>query len=125
MGRKKSPETGKQAEESPRQSVELPTLTHLQFLVLDLMGSQGDGTSAQQLQANLLALNVDQTGPKFYQLMKRLEEGGYVESSQTRIEVAGGEVQRTFYKITNAGTVAWRLTGEFYVARLRANRILA
>ena len=67
---------------------------------------------------------VEQHGPKFYQLMKRLEDGDFVQSAQQGIEVAGGEVQRTYYQITTSGEAAWRVTREFYASRMKARRVL-
>lgn len=100
----------------------LPTLTHLQFLVLDLIQNAHGAIAAQQLQGALAAAGVEHRGPKFYQLMKRLEEGGYVESKQQAFSVAGGEVQRTAYGLHKSGHVAWRLTREFYATRLQLKK---
>jgi hypothetical protein len=104
-------------------SIELPTLTHLQFLIVDLIRSDNVEVSAQQVMGALSLAGVNQRGPKFYQLMRRLEESGLISSWQQRFDVAGGGIQRTVYKVTKQGLVAWRLVREFYAVRLNAKTI--
>lgn len=98
----------------------LPAVSHLQFLILDLIRNDAVEVSAQELQNALSAIGIEQRGPKFYQLMKRLEEGGLIKSWQQRLSVAGSDVHRSFYMLTGQGVVAWRLTREFYAVRLQA-----
>lgn len=103
----------------------LPTITHLQFLVLDIVLESSSGISSQQVQ-ELLALNgQEQRGPKFYQLMKRLEQAGIIESWPQQFDVAGSSVSRTFYKGTKKGKIAWRITLEFYKYRFLLKNIVS
>lgn len=92
--------------------MKLPAITHLQFAVLDFLSD--NGRFAKELSMEVAFEGIDCKGPKFYQLMKRLQEGGYV-SAATKTLVAGGD--RTFYKITAKGKRAFEYAIEFYVAR--------
>ena len=121
MPSKRGPES---ADKNPYASggyAPLPTLTPLQFVVLDVASKTPAGVSARQLQEALALSGQDQRGPKFYQLMKRLVDAGVIESWNQEFDVAGGDVSRTYYKITAEGKVAWRLTIEFYATRMRAS----
>lgn len=122
MARKRNLDSAHEKNEAVEKPVPLPTLTHLQFLVLDILARFPRGTSAQNLREAMLQVGHDQRGPKFYQLMGRLNEAGMVESWQQEFDVAGSDVSRTFYKLTAAGRIAWRITLEFYAVRLKAHQ---
>ena len=66
----------------------------------------------------------DREGPNFYQMMRRLEQSGFVASWSKQFNVGGGEVARTYYQTTESGRIAWRLTLEFYAVRMEASRTL-
>ena len=102
----------------------LPAPTHLQFLVLDVLLHHSEGTSATTLRDALRQYGEDREGPKFYQMMRRLEESGFIESWSQQFNVGGGQVSRTYYRVTAQGRVAWRLTVEFYASRLNASRAI-
>ena len=106
-----------QTQEPQRKPETLPTITHLQFLVLDLLTKTRDGLSAQLLKDSVSGVSPDYGGPKFYQLMGRLAEVGLVEITSRDIAVAGGTVTRSFYQATPVGVAAWRVTTEFYTSR--------
>lgn len=106
-----------QAQEPQHKPETLPTITHLQFLVLDLLTKASDGLSAQLLKDGVAGVSPDYGGPKFYQLMGRLAEVDFVEITSRDIAVADGTVTRSFYKVTPAGAAAWRITTEFYSSR--------
>ena len=119
MRRRRSPEAASIEEHPQHQVLQIPTLTHLQFLVIDLLCSHAKEMSSPQVQGALSALGLEQRGPKFYQLMTRLAESGMIISFTQSFDIAGSEVQRTFYKATKQGIVAWRLTRAFYATRLK------
>jgi hypothetical protein len=50
--------------------------------------------------------------------MNRMEENEYIDSWQQAFGVAGGEVQRTMYRLLTAGQIACRVMREFYAIRL-------
>lgn len=102
----------------------LPQVTHLQFLVLDVLLRQSEGTSATTLRTELKQHGQGREGPKFYQMMRRLAQTGMIESWSEHFDVGGGEVERTFYRATDIGRMAWRLTVEFYAVRVRAMETL-
>jgi hypothetical protein len=92
---------------------------------MDIVSAARRALSARELRDELQRAGQDHKGPKFYQLMKRLEEGGSISSSTQAYGVAGGDVNRTFYEFTSEGRVAWRLTLEFYATRLKAQGVSA
>ena len=110
--------------EEVRARVCLPQVTHLQFLVLDALLRYPSGTSATMLRGMLRDYGEDREGPKFYQMMRRLEESGLAESWSHPFDLGGSEVARTYYRVTSQGRVSWRLTLEFYAVRLEASRRL-
>ncbi len=55
----------------------LPEVTHLQFLLLDLILLQKNGISATELRDALASCGQVYQGPKFYQLMRRLEDSAW------------------------------------------------
>lgn len=117
-----SPSKSGEANESPsgaQNSADLPNVTHLQFLVLDVMMPKASGISSHELRDELARCGQVQEGPKFYQLMKRIEVMGMVQSWPQEFDVAGTTVTRTFYKVSRQGKTAWRLTMEFYATRLK------
>jgi hypothetical protein len=99
--------------------VPLPDLTHLQFLVLDLLIESESGLSASQLRESLNQHGEPRAGPKFYQLMKRLVKEGLIDTWSQSFDVGGGVVNRTYYKQTDLGHTFWYSTLRFYADRLR------
>ena len=119
---KPSSNSERESENRPKDAAPLPTVTHLQFAVLDTLAAVRGGLSARQVRIGLLESGQEQNGPKFYQLMRRLVDAQLLESWQQEFDVAGADVNRTFYKITATGKAAWRLTLEFYAVRLRIRK---
>ena len=103
----------------------LPSLTALQYLVLELLSSQTGSVSAFQLKQGLDVLAPGYDGPKFYQLMGRLVRDGLVTAESGTIRTEGGTVERTFYASTKTGIEALVVTREFYTTRHRLLAILS
>jgi hypothetical protein len=101
-----------------------PSLTHLQFLVLDLLGSSPDPLPAQLISEGVGAFFPDYSGPKFYQLMARIAEAGLIEAKSRNLDVAGGTVTRSYYRSTPEGRRAWRVSLDFYATRQRIAKLL-
>ena len=124
MPRKRPSEEAQNDEIATRRGVGLPTLTHLQFLVLDLVRTDSLEVAAQEIMSCLRDAGVGHEGPKFYQLMRRMEECGLVFARSKVIDVAGGKIQRTFYKLTAEGVTSWKLSANFYAARAKMVAVL-
>ena len=104
---------------------ELPSLTALQFLVLELLSSRTGSVSAFQLKQGLAELAPGYDGPKFYQLMGRMVRDGLVTAETSAIYTEGGSVERTFYASTKSGREALVVTREFYTTRHRLQTALS
>jgi DNA-binding PadR family transcriptional regulator len=94
---------------TPRQ---LPPLSHLQFLALGvILSAEEPGRVIRDVVADY---GVRRTGAAFYQLMARLERDGLIEGWYEAIVVGDQAVRERRYRITAAGTRAWRQTRAFY-----------
>jgi DNA-binding PadR family transcriptional regulator len=100
----------------------LPEITHLQFLVLEALGS-GD-EPGRALRALLVAHGVRSSGPAFYQMMSRLEDAGFVEGEYTQRVVAGQNLKERQYRLTRAGARAVEATRSFYLNRATARPLV-
>ena len=93
----------------------LPTITHLQFLVLEAL------TEAEQagrdLRARLAAHAVKSSAPAFYQMMGRLEQAGMVEGWYEQKLVGGQNVKERRYRLAKPGLRALAETRAFYLGR--------
>jgi DNA-binding PadR family transcriptional regulator len=94
---------------TPRQ---LPPLSHLQFLALVvILSTEEPGRVIRDVVADY---GVRRTGAAFYQLMARLERDGLIDGWYEAIVVGDQAVRERRYRITAAGTRAWRQTRAFY-----------
>ena len=94
---------------TPRQ---LPALSHLQFLALGvILSAEEPGRVIRDVVAEY---GVRRTGAAFYQLMARLERDGLIEGWYEPIVVGDQSVRERRYRITAAGSRAWRQTRAFY-----------
>ena len=125
MSHRLSPEADEDRSNSPELSVLLPTLTSLQFLVIELLSSESASVSAHHLKLGLAAFAPGYDGPKFYQLMGRLVRDGLVTSETLPLATSGGTVERTFYSPTGRGGIALALARTFYMTRHRLRSALA
>jgi DNA-binding PadR family transcriptional regulator len=96
----------------------LPTLTHLQFLVLGVLRSEEQ--PGRVLRQALAEYGVRRSAPAFYQLMSRLERAKLVEGWYDQVTVRDQAVTERRYRITPEGQRLWRKAQGFYddVARL-------
>lgn len=97
----------------------VPQLTHLQFKVLGLLLERHE-PSGLWLRDELRSAGVRQSGPAFYQMMARLEDGGLVAGRYRRRSVDGQPIKERIYQVSAAGLAAWRETRDFYLEILRA-----
>jgi DNA-binding PadR family transcriptional regulator len=96
----------------------VPQLTHLQFLVLDILGARE--RPGKYIREKLVEEGERKSLPAFYQMMSRLEDADLVEGSNHRVEVEGQPITERRYKITGGGRAAWQTTRDFYFERARA-----
>ena len=94
----------------------IPTLTHLQFLILNALL---DGErSGQEVRDDLAAANVRKSGPAFYQLMARLEDAKFVAGHYEQKTIDGQPIKQRRYKLLAGGRQAHAETRDFYAERL-------
>jgi DNA-binding PadR family transcriptional regulator len=90
----------------------LPTLTHLQVLVLGVLRTADQpGRVVRQV---LASYGVRRSGPAFYQLMARLERDGLVEGWYEQVAVGDQAVTERRYRITADGNRRWTRAHSFY-----------
>src|SRR5215207_556867 len=90
----------------------LPTLSHLQFLALGAVLS--DGQPGRAIRDAVAEYGVRSTAAAFYQMMARLERDGLVQGWYEPIVVGDQTVRERRYRITAGGSRAWRQTRAFY-----------
>lgn len=90
----------------------IPDITHLQFLLLAaLTGGERTGRELRELLGNEGHKN---SGPAFYQLMARMEDGGLVKGRSTQKIVDGQIIKERVYEIAGAGITAYESALQFY-----------
>lgn len=106
-------------------SRQLPALSHLQFLALGVLLTGNE--PGRVIRDVVASYGVRRTGAAFYQLMARLERDGLIEGWYEPIVVGDQAVRERRYRITAAGSRAWRQTRSFYetVAAAAAERRLS
>jgi hypothetical protein len=90
---------------------------------LNALASRPEGVAATSLREILREQGNVRTGPKFYQMMRRLEKAGLAESWFQQIDIDGSKASRTYYRPTLQGNVAWQMTLEFYAARIHLDEL--
>lgn len=95
----------------------LPELSHLQFAVLEVLGTAQK--SGKDLRTGLGELGINKSGPAFYQMMARLEEARYVEGSYRQEVIEGQIIKERHYRTTGSGIRALNQTKSFYRGRTR------
>ena len=83
----------------------MKNLTQLQLAVL---GSLLSGeVSGRELREKLSTLGFKKSGPAFYQMMSRLEDGKMVKGHYDEKIVEGQRIKERRYKVTASGSRAW------------------
>jgi DNA-binding PadR family transcriptional regulator len=91
---------------------QVPSLTHLQFLVLGRL-REGSATG-RQVRDRLAQYSVRFFFAAFYQLMARMEDAGVVEGWYEQEVVEGQTIRQRHYKITAQGRTACDRSSKFY-----------
>jgi len=121
---KEAPDTGNEKKSSTSRRSGLPELTHLQFLIIDILRQELEGTPARFIRQKMDNAGVERQRPVFYNAMARLVERGLVEAWTEVFDVAGEDVSRTHYRTTPEAEKAWKFTHQFYSSRAQAAKIL-
>lgn len=98
----------------------LPIITHLQFVVLDLLRDQP--RAGRDIRQELGRYGVRRSAPAFYQMMARLEDSSYIEGWYEQHVIDGQLIKERNYRIRPAGVRACSATRNFYAATLRGLR---
>ena len=99
-------------------SRQLPSVTHLQFLVLEAL--DGVEQAGRDLRALLVRHQVRTSGPAFYQMMARLEAASLVEGRYDQKVVGGQLLKERRYRLLPAGRRALVEIRNFYLERFAA-----
>jgi len=89
-----------------------PDLTHLQFVVLDCIGSRS--ISGRELRDLLAEKGVRKSGPAFYQMMSRMEESKFVLGEYIQKVIDGQTLRERVYTVLGPGARAYDATVRFY-----------
>jgi hypothetical protein len=92
-----------------------PEFSYLQILVIEAIGA--GQVSGRDLRARPAEMGERKSGPAFYQLMSRLEEGRSVEGEYTQKVIDGQTFKERVYRVTGEGERATWETLAFYQAR--------
>jgi len=94
-----------------------PRLSSLQFLVLGVLRS--GPRSGREVRSELERFEVHKTRPAFYQLMSRLEAGGFVGGWYTQEIVKGQIIRERQYRLEAAGSSEWTRNRDFQLEVIR------
>ncbi len=81
--------------------MKMPMITHLQFLLLSALRHQSK--TGRELREDLKKVSIKKSGPAFYQLMARMEDGALVEGWYSQTIIEGQIIKERNYKITPKG----------------------
>src|SRR6187401_2745037 len=90
----------------------IPRLTHLQFLVLGLLG-EGE-QPGRVLRDAIVAYGLKRSAPAFYQLMARLERDRLVDGWYEQVTAGDQSVTERRYRLRPAGAKLWSEARDFY-----------
>lgn len=91
----------------------IPRLSHLQFLVLGAL--RGRELAGRELREHLAGFGVRKSGPAFYQLMARLEDGGLITGRYRQEVIEGQIIRERLYRAAAEGLRAWEGSRDFYL----------
>jgi len=96
----------------------IPSITHLQFLVLALL--RDGGKTGRHVRRALARHGVRRSAPAFYQMMARLEDARLVAGEYDQKIVDGQIIKERRYSLTSQGEAAWSATRAFYTDAIEA-----
>ena len=92
----------------------IPTITHLQFLVLGLLREREQ--PGRVIREALAAHGVRRSAPAFYQLMARLERDRLVDGWYEQVSAGDQAVTERRYRLRPAGAKLWTEARDFYTS---------
>ena len=92
----------------------IPTITHMQFLVLGLLREEEQ--PGRVIRDALAAHGVRRSAPAFYQLMARLERDRLVEGWYEQVSAGDQAVTERRYRLRPAGAKLWAEARDFYTS---------
>jgi DNA-binding PadR family transcriptional regulator len=92
----------------------IPTITHMQFLVLGLL--RGQEQPGRVIREALAAHGVRRSAPAFYQLMARLERDRLVDGWYEQVSAGDQAVTERRYRLRPAGAKLWAEARDFYTS---------
>jgi DNA-binding PadR family transcriptional regulator len=92
----------------------LPTITHMQFLVLGMLREREQ--PGRVIREALAAHGVRRSAPAFYQLMARLERDRLVDGWYEQVSAGDQAVTERRYRLRPAGARLWSEARDFYTA---------
>jgi DNA-binding PadR family transcriptional regulator len=95
----------------------LPELSHLQFAVLEVLGTEVG--SGKDLRKRLSERGIKKSGPSFYQMMARLEDAKFVEGWYKQEIIEGQIIKERQYRILADGIRALKRTKQYYTSGLK------
>jgi DNA-binding PadR family transcriptional regulator len=95
-------------------SKRIPTITHLQFLVLGLLRESEQ--PGRVIREALAAHGVRRSAPAFYQLMARLERDRLVDGWYEQVSAGDQAVTERRYRLRPAGAKLWAEARDFYTS---------
>ncbi|HUF47475.1 MAG TPA: hypothetical protein VMM93_06625 [Vicinamibacterales bacterium] len=98
----------------------LPSITHLQFLILEALDAGEQ--AGRDLRVLLSTHGIRNSAPAFYQMMARLEDAALVEGRYDQRVVDSQLLKERRYRLVPAGRRALAETRTFYLARLAGTR---
>ncbi len=96
------------------QTRRIPTITHLQFLVLGLL--RDSEQPGRVIREALAAHGVRRSAPAFYQLMARLERDRLVDGWYEQVSAGDQAVTERRYRLRPAGAKLWTDARDFYTS---------
>jgi DNA-binding PadR family transcriptional regulator len=98
----------------------LPSITHLQFLILEALAAGEQ--AGRDLRALLATHGIRNSAPAFYQMMARLEAARLVDGRYDQRVVHGQLLKERRYKVLPEGRRALAETRNFYLSRAGSTR---
>lgn len=94
-------------------TTKLPTITHLQFLILNII--YHEERSSIEIQNSLFQCGIIMSHPSFHQLLDRMLTAGWVKRRKATASYKNRPCVQSFYTLTRDGGGAHDKTMGFYI----------
>lgn len=92
----------------------IPKITHIQYLILKYLAIKGE-SSGEALRKVLRTYELNHSGPKFYQLMARMEKQKYIFGHYKKSSTNGQAIKERFYLIKAEGIIQFGMAQKLYL----------